>query len=466
MSLKKFVSLIIIFALVAFLNIFIIKFQIPVNNEYIQLEIEVCSDKEDGFQLFYEIDETDFSPENSLLVNYQKVGERQKLIYSIPADVDAIRFDLGVGKSDISIYGMSLVYKGTESIVDSEYVENVDLKNEVTYEIKNGVMQVRTFGNDPYIVWKCSDWKISDIVRQENIVRTSVLKGLVCFLIDLFVLIGLKHYRKLVSLPLELIQNRKLIFSLAKNDFKTRFAGSYLGVIWAFVQPIVTVLVYWFVFEKGLRAGGISTKDGISVPFVLWLIAGLVPWFFFQDAINGATNVLVEYSYLVKQVVFKISILPIVKMISALFVNLFFIAFSILLFTAYQYYPDLYTLQIAYYMLAMFVFVLGVSYATCALVVFFRDLTQIVGIVLQIQIWMTPIMWNIEGMDLSPGLITLFKLNPMYYIVTGFRNSLIDKVWFWEDPVLTVYYWLISIGMLGLGMLIFKRLKVHFADVL
>lgn len=466
MSLKKWASLIIIFILVLFLNIFVVKFQTPINNDCIQLEIEVSSDKEDGFQLFYEVGETDFRPENSLLVNYQTVGKKQKLTYSIPANVDAIRFDLGVGKSNTSIYGMKILYKSAEKIVDFENINDVDSDNGVLYEIENNSIQVRTYGNDPYMIWKCGTWKIADIVRQENIIRTSILKGIVCFFIDIFVLIGLKHYKKLISLPLELVQNRKLIFSLAKNDFKTRFAGSYLGVIWAFVQPIVTVLVYWFVFEKGLRAGGISTKDGISVPFVLWLIAGLVPWFFFQDAINGATNVLVEYSYLVKQVVFKISILPIVKMISALFVNLFFIAFSIFLFTAYQYYPDVYTLQIVYYMLAMFVFVLGVSYATCALVVFFRDLTQIIGIILQIQIWMTPIMWNIEGMDLSPGLITIFKLNPMYYIVTGFRNSLIDKVWFWEDPVLTAYYWLISVGMLGLGMLIFKRLKVHFADVL
>lgn len=80
-------------------------------------------------------------------------------------------------------------------------------------------------------------------------------------------------------------QNRKLLWNLSKNDFKTKFAGSYLGIIWAFIQPIVTVVVYWFVFEKGLKAGGINTRAGIDVPFVLWLVAGLVPWFFFQDAL-------------------------------------------------------------------------------------------------------------------------------------------------------------------------------------
>ena len=114
----------------------------------------------------------------------------------------------------------------------------------------------------------------------------------------------------------EIISNRKLIWDLSKNDFKTRFAGSYLGIIWAFVQPIVTVLVYWFVFEKGMHASGINLRSGITAPFVLWLIAGLVPWFFFQEVLSGGTNALMEYSYLVKKVVFQIDILPIIKLIS------------------------------------------------------------------------------------------------------------------------------------------------------
>ena len=118
--------------------------------------------------------------------------------------------------------------------------------------------------------------------------------------------------------PLVLLKEGKLVWKLSKNDFKTKFAGSYLGTIWAFVQPVVTILVYWFVFEKALGSQGQITRDGIEAPFVIWLMAGLVPWFFFQDALTGGTAVLQEYDYLVKKVVFQIHILPVVKMISAL----------------------------------------------------------------------------------------------------------------------------------------------------
>ena len=83
-----------------------------------------------------------------------------------------------------------------------------------------------------------------------------------------------------------------LILRLAKNDFKARFAGSYLGIFWAFVNPIVTILVYWFVFEKGLNAGGVTTHSGVYVPFVLWLIGGMVPWFYFSEAFSSGTNTL------------------------------------------------------------------------------------------------------------------------------------------------------------------------------
>ena len=267
--------------------------------------------------------------------------------------------------------------------------------------------------------------------------------------------------KKILALPAELYQNRKLVLSLAKNDFKTKYAGSYLGIVWAFIQPIVTILVYWFVFSVGLKAGTVS-----DYPFVLYLVSGIIPWFFFQDALNGGTNALIEYNYLVKKVVFKISILPIVKIISALFVHVFFVAFALLLCACYGYIPSLYTLQIIYYSVCTFLFVLGLVYATSAIVIFFRDLTQIISIFLQVGVWLTPIMWDIDMLSSHPWLIKLFKLNPMYYVVTGYRDSMLGHIGIWNHASWTIYFWVVTILLFGLGSVIFKRLKPHFADVL
>lgn len=261
-------------------------------------------------------------------------------------------------------------------------------------------------------------------------------------------------------------RTRKLLGKLAKDDFKRKFAGSYLGVIWAFVQPVITVMVYWFVFEKALGHGSQLGKDGITAPFVLWLIAGLVPWFFFSEAWSSGTNTLIDYDYLVKKVVFRIDILPLVKVISASFVHLFFVCFAIFLYACYGYFPDLYVLQVVYYTVCMAVLVCGLIYITSSIVVFFRDLSQIVGIVLQIGIWMTPIMWNYESIHFSPAIMKLLKLNPMFYIVQGYRDALINKVGFWEYPEMTCYFWLFALAMLLIGKWVFGKLKPHFADVL
>lgn len=275
----------------------------------------------------------------------------------------------------------------------------------------------------------------------------------------------MKKWRAYLELPIELWKNRGLIFKLAKNDFKTRFAGSYLGIVWAFVQPVITIMVYWFVFEKGLRSADILSKEGINIPFVLWLSAGLIPWFFFSEALSSATNALIEYNYLVKKVVFKISILPMIKIISAFFIHAFFVLFLLVLCACYGYYPDIYTLQVLYYSLCMFIFVLALSYATSAIVIFIRDLSQIINIVLQIGVWITPIMWQISILDQSI-LQDILKLNPMYYIVEGYRQALFYKEGFWDMPGMTLYFWGLTCLIFVGGTVIFKRLKPHFADVL
>ena len=257
----------------------------------------------------------------------------------------------------------------------------------------------------------------------------------------------------------DLYQNRGLIFSLAKNDFKTKYAGSYFGIIWAFVQPVCTILVFWFVFEIGFRSAPMQ-----DVPFVLWLSCGLIPWFFFSEAWNGATNAFIDYSYLVKKVVFKISVLPIVRIISALFVHCFFIAFLIFLFAINKVQITAAVVQIIYYAFCLSALVVALSFITASIVVFFKDLGQIISIILQFGMWLTPIMWPIDIMpDKFLGII---KMNPMYYIVDGYRNAFIYGQPLFCDVKLILWFWVITISLFVIGIVLFRKLRPHFADVL
>ena len=273
--------------------------------------------------------------------------------------------------------------------------------------------------------------------------------------------------KKLFLLPAELFQSRSLIWKLAKNDFKNRYAGSYFGRIWAFAHPIVTVLLYWFVF------GHVMMQDkkeiltaGVDAPYVLWLTAGLVPWFFFSEALNNGTTSLMEYSYLVKKVVFKISVIPIVKIIAALFTHVFFVCFLLIMYFVYGYAPSVYLIQLAYYTFCMFMLVLALSYSTCAIVVFFRDLLQIINILLQAGMWATPILWNVARLGEDSVIAAILRCNPVFYIVDGYRNAMFGKIWFWENIKAGVYFWLFVASLFVIGAHIFRKLKTHFADVL
>lgn len=272
-----------------------------------------------------------------------------------------------------------------------------------------------------------------------------------------------KWYDKFMVLPVELWQSRHLIWKLAKNDFKKRYAGSYLGAFWAMAQPVVTVGMYYIVFD--VIMGGNASRTAADVPFVLFLTAGLVPWFFFSEALNHGTNALREYDYLVKKVVFKISILPIIKIIAATFIHVFFVAVLLIVAAIYGYYPGIYTIQLVYYSACLFIFVLALCYTTCAVVVFFKDLAQIINIALQIGMWATPILWDINTLT-DNRFVTILKLNPLVYIVNGYRSAIYEHQWFFEDFFSTMYFWIVTVVLFGIGALIFKRLKVHFADVL
>jgi len=257
----------------------------------------------------------------------------------------------------------------------------------------------------------------------------------------------------------DIYKNRKLLLSLAKNEFKQRYLGNFLGIAWAFIQPTATILIFWFVFQVGFKSQPVD-----NFPFILWLISGMIPWFFFSETLSLATNSVIANSFLVKKVVFRVSLLPIISILTTLVVHLFFIFFMFGMFIFYGYTPNIYWLQIFYYLFAMIILLLGLSWITSSVVVFFRDMGQIVAMVIQFGFWLTPIFWSIKTIPQKYHWI--IELNPLVYIIDGYRNSLIYHKWFWQDMGMTTYYWTVTITIFILGSLTFKRLRPHFADVL
>ncbi len=144
-----------------------------------------------------------------------------------------------------------------------------------------------------------------------------------------------------------LIKDRRLLVTLAVDDFKQEYLGSYLGLIWAFLKPAIFIIVIWFVFEVGFKSAP-STND---VPFVLWLTTGFSAWFFFSEALNSGVTTILSKSYLVKKVDFRVSILPVINNLSALIIHMIFLVILLVIFLLNGYLPTIYWIQLPFYLI-------------------------------------------------------------------------------------------------------------------
>ena len=258
---------------------------------------------------------------------------------------------------------------------------------------------------------------------------------------------------------LSLFKNRKILLELAKNDFKKKYVTSYLGILWGFIPSVVTIIVYWFVFSIGFKSQPVN-----GYPYLLWLMCGLIPWFYFSDAVVSAMNCFVEYSYLVKKMVFQVEILPFVKVLSNFFVHLFFIVLLIVFFVFLGFKPNAYWWQIFYYTFALVCLVSAIGVLGSTINVFFRDFGHIITVALQALVWLTPVIWDVKAF--SESVIKKLKFNPMFYIVQGYRDTFMGGAWFWENIAYMVYFWCAVFCIYIVGVVLMKRLKGHFSDLL
>jgi ABC-type polysaccharide/polyol phosphate export permease len=257
---------------------------------------------------------------------------------------------------------------------------------------------------------------------------------------------------------IDIYVKRDIIYELAKRDFQRQYMGSYLGFLWVFLQPLIFIAILYVVFTFGFRAGPVT-----DMPFAVYLITGIIAWLYFSDILNVTSGVISSHAYLVNKVDFRLSILPIVKILSALVPHIFFILIAIVIAWFHGYVPTLYTLQVFYYLFCMVALLLGLGWMTSSTSIFVQDIVKVVDIMVQFGFWLTPIFWNISLIPQKYQWIV--KLNPIFYIIRGYRDSLVSNISFWSHPFGTLYFWSCTIFLLFCGIAIFGKLRPHFAEV-
>ncbi len=257
-----------------------------------------------------------------------------------------------------------------------------------------------------------------------------------------------------------LFKNRKLAFSLGKNDFKNRFANTSLGSVWGFLQPFVFMFTYVIVFQYILKTGSAGND-----PYVVWFIPGMVMWQCINDTVISASNSIRNYSYLVKKVVFPVDIIPVISIIASGFVAIFLFVVAIAVGIIFKYVPNF--LQIIYIIIAAYAFLIAFTRFTSAVTTLVPDFSQLLTIAMQLFFWFTPVVWNLSMLSNHPLILKIMKCMPFNYLVSGFRDAFISSNIVTEGHgIYTIVFWIITIVMFVWGNYTFKKNKKDFADVL
>lgn len=265
----------------------------------------------------------------------------------------------------------------------------------------------------------------------------------------------------LVDIIKEHLEYKQQIFKLAKADILKTYRGAALGWSWAIIKPAVTIFVYWFAFEIGMRSG----KAVNGFPYFLWLIAGLIPWFYMGDMIAQGTDAIRKYSYLVTKMKFPVSTIPTFFSISKLIINLLLIVIMMLIFTFMGYPPDIYWLQLPIYIICMFAFFTVWCLFSSLLGAISKDFANLIKSFVTAVLWLSGILWNPETIKIT-WLKKLLMINPVTFLTNGFRNCFINKVWFFEQPKRLLYFVVILILLVLLAIWAYRKLKKEIPDVL
>lgn len=267
--------------------------------------------------------------------------------------------------------------------------------------------------------------------------------------------------RELINIVKEHVKWRKQILSLAWIDLKKTYNGAALGWAWAVVKPAVRIFIYWFAFSSGLRG-----RAGIEgFPFFLWMLPGIIPWFYVGDILNQGTNAMRRYNHLVTKMKFPISTIPTFMNLSHLYVHIGLMVGVFVIYIASGYYPTRYWIQLPLYMFLLYLFCTGWTLFGSIIAAFSKDFLNLVRSFSMALFWLSGIMFSITKFQ-SRTVLDIIKCNPVTFTVEGYRNCMVHGRWFFEQPRWFCVYLAELVIMWILALWAYKKLRKDMPDVL
>jgi ABC-type polysaccharide/polyol phosphate export permease len=253
---------------------------------------------------------------------------------------------------------------------------------------------------------------------------------------------------------------------LSKSTLIKTYKGSALGPLWAIIKPLVTVAVFYFALRIGLRNGGPVTLNGIKMPNFLWLVFGMLPWFFMSEAITEGANSIRANRHFITRLPFPVSTVITYTMLSKIYVQVFLTFIMYIVYLCMGYAPSWYHLQyIFWYLPLMFLFFTFLAWITAPLSTVSVDFLNIVRAILTAIFWISGIIYNANAIE-NPIVRRIVLANPINYFANGYRYTFLYKRWFWESKFETIVFILIFLVCMFLGAWVFNKLRKHLPDVM
>lgn len=257
-----------------------------------------------------------------------------------------------------------------------------------------------------------------------------------------------------------LVERRGLVYQLIRRDFEQRYIGSAAGWLWGVIHPLVLLLSWTFVFQLCLKVT--LPRGEVTQHYTLFLLAGWMPWFLFQETVQRSANSMVDHANLITKTVFPAEIIPISIFFSTLINHLFTLILVIGAVVWWTHHLSWQIVLLPVYMLLTGMLAVGIGWFAASLQVYLRDTAQIVMVIMTLWFWLTPIF--VFEQQYPKELQWLLEYNPLAYLVRAYRERLLSTRPFDLEELGVIAFY--SVLAFIVGGLMFRQLRRGFADVL
>lgn len=270
---------------------------------------------------------------------------------------------------------------------------------------------------------------------------------------------GLCWVRNIKNVLMETWTNRERMFRISVYNYRILNKDAYLGSLWNFLNPFIQIATFWFVFGFGIRAG--KPVDGF--PYLVWMLCGMIPWFFASACITHGASSIRQKGISVLKMRYPVATIPLESVLVESYSHLIMVGILLIILVLMGYMPSLHWLNLLYYFAFAVVFFTALAMVTSVLSMIALDFQKLLNSLIRLLFYLTPILWSIDNMPEKIGKI--LSLNPIYYYVRGFRESLLYQVPFYARPKEMAFFWGITLVLLICGCNLIAKYRDQFIDL-